>query len=68
MSIDNFNNIHSSNGVGLHTDIHSTNRIGLHDKNEETTNEDLNSLLVSMDNQNKENEDLNNTLNEFCRF
>ncbi len=53
------NNIHSSNGVGLHTDIHSTNRIGLHDKNEETTNEDLNSLLVSMDNQNKGNEDLN---------
>ena len=26
----NFNNIHSSNGVGLHTDIYSTNRIGLH--------------------------------------
>src|SRR5574344_710443 len=28
-----FNNIHSSNGVGLHTDIYSTNRIGLHDNN-----------------------------------
>ncbi len=25
------NNIHSTNGVGLHNDIHSTNGIGLHD-------------------------------------
>ena len=25
------NNIHSSNGVGLHNDIHSTNGIGLHE-------------------------------------
>ena len=34
LSNNNFNNIHSSNGVGLHTDIHSTNRIGLHDNYE----------------------------------
>ena len=30
LSSEDFNNIHSSNGVGLHTDIHPTNGIGLH--------------------------------------
>ena len=64
---NNFNNIHSSNGVGLHTNIHSTNRIGLHDKNEETTNEDLNSLSSVVDEIQRNNDlniDFNNSLNE----
>ncbi len=32
-----FNNIHSTNGVGLHTDIYSMNRIGLHVENSPPT-------------------------------
>ena len=38
------NNIHSSNGVGLHNDIYSTNRIGLHENNNLSYENEVNEI------------------------
>ena len=38
------NNIHSSNGVGLHNDIYSTNRIGLHENNNLSYGNEVNEI------------------------
>ncbi len=58
----NFNNIHSSNGVGLHTDIYSTNRIGFH-------NVDIHSMNgIGLDNGDISNWNVSNVTNMSFMF
>ena len=57
-AIDNvFNNIHSTNGVGLHADIYSMNKIGLHNNIHSLNEINLHDKINNLENSNyKKNE------------